>query len=94
MAECAGTTCDEMSYASAFDQLSTHSANAGQRKLLVETGNLNRRKPVLVACSDHGVEATLDTLEHFRVALKDRKNISIGLFEQTDSFCQTFCPVC
>ena len=93
MAECAGTTCDEMSYASASDQLSTHRANAGQRQLLVETSDLDWCESVLVACTDHGVEATLNPLEHFRVAFEDRKNLRIGLFEHTDRFCQTFRPM-
>jgi hypothetical protein len=75
------------------DQRSTHCVNAGQRQLLVETGNLDWRKPVLVACTDHGVEVALDPLEHFRVAYEDRKNLSIGLFEHTDGFCQAFRPV-
>ena len=94
MAECAGTTCDEMSCASASDRLLTYRANSRQRQLLVETSNLDRRKPVLVACTNHGMEAALDPLQHFRVAFEDRKNFSIGLSEHTDRFCQTLCPVC
>ena len=76
-----------VSQASMPDQRSTHCANAGQRQLLVETRNLDWRKPVLVACTDHGVEVTLDPLEHFRVAFEDRKNLSIRLSKHTDRVC-------
>lgn len=82
-----------MSCASVSNEFLTHSANARQRQLLVETSDLDRRKPVLVARTDHGVEATLDPLEHLRVPFQDRKNLRIGLFEHTDRSCQTLRPV-
>jgi hypothetical protein len=82
-----------MSCASASDRLLTYRANAWQRKLLVNTSDLDRRKPVLGACTDHGVETALDPLEHFGVAFEDRKNLRIGLFKYTDCFCQTFRPM-